>query len=288
VNRISMGVQTLDPDEARLVGRRYPLSAVHAAAEAIAATRFDNVNYDLIYGLEGQTRESWLASLTATVGLGPQTVTVYPVVVRPLTAIEKRRMQRADAFVASPSLYAFYDATTAFLAERGFRQNTFVRFSRCERDGLRQEVSDFSGVPLLGLGAGARSYSDAVHYSTDFAVRKTATLDIIRGFIDFDHRPDQPLDRGFLLGDDERRRRFCVLNLSLGQLDPRDYARRFGGDGLADFESELGALAAEGCVDVTAAGVYQLTPRGFKYSNVMGELFKSPRVDALERSYVPA
>jgi oxygen-independent coproporphyrinogen-3 oxidase len=274
VTRVSMGLQTLDPDEQRRVGRPYAPGAVHAAVEAINAAGFDNVNYDLIYGLEGQQRESWFASLGATVAFAPKTITLYPVVFRPLTAIQKRAERDTSGFLPDESKYALYDESV-------------VRFTTLPRGGLRQEAADFAGVPLLGLGAGARSYSDRVHYSTDYAVRRTATLDIIGGFITHAHTRDHPADRGFLLDDDERRRRFCVLNLSLGRLDPSEYSRRFGGGGLADVASELEALVAEGCVDVLADGAFQLTPRGFKYSNVMGELFKSRRVDALERSYVP-
>jgi hypothetical protein len=40
-------------------------------------------------------------------------------------------------------------------------------------------------------------------------------------------------------------------------------------------------------MELTTDGCYRLTPRGFKYSNVMGELFKSHRVGALEQGYVP-
>ena len=288
VTRVSMGLQTLDAEEQKRVGRPYAAEAVERAVASINDLAFDNVNYDLIYGLEGQRPATWFRSLDTAVGFAPKTITLYPVVFRPLTAIQKRFERNAGGFLEDESKYAIYDESVRFLARRGFRQDSFVRFTTLPRGGLRQETADFAGVPLLGLGAGARSYSDVAHYGTDFAVRKAATLDIIGGFIRHDHRPDRPLDRGFLLGDDERRRRFCVLNLSLGELDPGDYARRFGIDSLADFAPELGALAAEGCVDVTSGGVYRLTSRGFKYSNVMGELFKSPRVDALERSYVPA
>ena len=284
---MSMGLQTLDAEEQKRVGRPYAPEAVFHAVEAINTIGFDNVNYDLIYGLEGQQRESWFASLGATVAFAPKTITLYPVVFRPLTVIQKRAERDTSGFLPDESKYALYDESVAYLADRGFRQDSFVRFTTLPRGGLRQETADFAGVPLLGLGAGARSYSDRVHYSTDYAVRRTATLDIIGGFIDHAHSHDHPVDRGFLLDDDERRRRFCVLNLSLGRLDPAEYARRFGGASLSDLAPELDALAAEGCVEVMADGTYQLTPRGFKYSNVMGELFKSPRVDALERTYVP-
>jgi len=60
-----------------------------------------------------------------------------------------------------------------YLAGRGYHQDSFVRFTTLQHDGLQQEAADFGGVPLLGLGAGARSYTDTTHYSTDFAVHKT-------------------------------------------------------------------------------------------------------------------
>ncbi|MFP2908086.1 STM4012 family radical SAM protein [Pyxidicoccus sp. 3LFB2] len=287
VNRVSMGLQTLDEQERKRAGRPYSTRTLYQAVEAIQRVGFANVNYDLIYGLEGQQRETWLHSLSTTVGFGPRTVTLYPVVFRPLTVIDKRREKHAQGFMDDGSKYALYDESVAWLAGRGFRQNSFVRFSTLEHDGLQQEVADFAGVPLLGLGAGARSYADAVHYGTDFAVRRPETLDIIRGFISHDHRPDEPLGLGFVLDEDEQKRRFCILNLSLGRLEPGAYAQRFAGAGLDDFAEELDALVAEGCVTVSREGAYALTPLGFKFSNVIATLFKSPNVDALERAFLP-
>ena len=286
VNRISMGLQTLDPHEAEHVGRRYGRTAVHAAVEAIGSVQFDNVNYDLIYGLEGQTRESWLRSLRATIGFEPSTMTLYPVVVRPLTAIEKRRARHEERFIKNASKYALYDESVALLAERGFRQNSFVRFSRRETDGLQQEVSDFSGVPLIGFGAGSRSYSGTLHYGTDFAVRRRPTEAIITSFIEREHRADEVPRLGFALSPDEERRRHCILNLSLGELDARTYRQRFDRGVHEDFGAELDALTAERCV-VADAGGYRLTPMGFKYSNVIGALFKSRAVTDLEAAFVP-
>ena len=285
VNRVSMGLQTLDPEEQRRVGRPYSPATVLAAVDAINATGFANVNYDLIYGLDGQQRDSWLASLGTTVGFGPKTITLYPVVFRPLTVIQKRLHQASAQFMPDQSKYALYDESVAYLAERGYHQDSFVRFTTLGHDGLQQEAADFAGVPLLGLGAGARSYTDAVHYGTDFAVRRTATLDIIHGFVGHDHRPDNPIDLGFVLDDDEQRRRYCILNLSLGELAPARYAARFPGASLDDFAGELDALVAEGCVYLDA-GVRRLTPKGYKYSNVIGTILKSERVDALERTYI--
>jgi oxygen-independent coproporphyrinogen-3 oxidase len=288
VDRISMGIQTLDPDELRLVGRSQMAAEVERAVADIQAAGFRNTNYDLIYGLEGQTRESWLRSLAGTIAFAPETITIYPIVFRPLTAIERRRARDADAFLANASKYALYDESVEFLGARGYHQDSFVRFTTLEGDGYQQEAADFSGVPLLGLGAGARSYSDRVHYGTEFAVRKSSTLAIIAGFVDHEHRPDAPVGLGFELDADEQRRRFCVLTLSLGRLDSAAYERRFPDATLGDFAEELEALEHEGCVRRDGAGGFELTRKGFKFSNVIGSLFTSPAVRALEDSYVPA
>jgi oxygen-independent coproporphyrinogen-3 oxidase len=287
VNRISMGVQSLVPEEAARAGRRYPIQQVHESAAMIAAAGFDNVNYDLIFGLEGQTRDSWMRSLRGTLALGPDTLTVYPIVFRPLTVIDKHHARSQEGFLSNEQKYALYDETVDVLSARGYRQNTFVRFSRRTADGLLQEVSDFGGVPLLGLGAGARSYSPVFHYSTDFAVRSTSTQRIIEGFVEHEHRPDETPSIGFVMTAEETRRRYCMLNLSLGRLDSTRYRRAFGTD-LAEWDEELTALVSSGCAIRQEDGSVVLSRTGFKYSNVIGTLFQSDAVTALEESYVPS
>ena len=288
VNRVSMGLQTLDPAELERVGRPYDLATLHRAVDAIDAVGFDNVNYDLIYGLEGQTADSWERSLAGTVAFGPHTITLYPVVFRPLTVIDRRRERDEERFLADASKYDLYDASVDRLAAAGYTQNSFVRFTRLAGDGYQQEAADFAGVPLLGLGAGARSYTEAVHYGTDFAVGRRSTTEIIDGFVTHDHRPDERLSLGFALSEDEQKRRFCILTLSLGRLDAGAFAHRFPGSDLAEFADELGALDAEGCTRTDGSGARHLTPRGFKYSNVIATLFRSAAVAELESAYVPA
>ena len=288
VNRISMGIQTLDQDELERIGRPYPLSTVDDAVAAINEAGFDNVNYDLIYGLEGQTEESWLRSLERTLAYQPTTITLYPVVFRPLTVIDRRHRLDEHGFAAAEAKYHLYDLSVAALAQRGYRQDSLVRFTTLDRDGYQQEAADFSGVPLLGLGAGARSYAERVHYGTDFAVGRKATNEIIAGFVGHDHRPDERLSLGFELDDDEQQRRFIILTLSLGRLDPLAFSARFPGGDLGLFIDEFDALLAEGCTSIDGLGRHCLTAKGFKYSSVIATLFRSPVVESLEEGYVPA
>lgn len=288
VNRISMGLQTLDPEEQRRTGRPYSQEVLARAVAAIQGSDFENTNYDLIYGLRGQTRQTWFESLHGTLSFAPQTITIYPIVFRTEARIERQLAGDETAFMSNEEKYAVYDETVARLADRGFHQDSFVRFTTLSHDGLRQEEADFSGVPLLGLGPSARSYSPNVHYSTDFAVSRSSTMEIITGYVEHDHHPLEPLGLGFVLDDDEHRRRFITLNLSLGSLDPEAFARRFGAGVLKAFAPELDALEAEGCLARDVGGAYRMTAKGFKYSNVIGEMFKSARVDHLEQTFVPS
>jgi len=286
VNRISMGVQTLDPDEAVRAGRGYPIERVGEAAELISSIGFANVNYDLIYGLEGQTRQSWLNSLHGTLAFEPDTVTLYPIVFRPLTVIERRNNRTAGAFLDNAEKYRMYDDAVGILSGLEFRQNTFVRFSRKPVDGLLQEAADFGGVPLLGLGAGSRSYSPRLHYSTDFAVRTQSTNAIIEGFAEHHHEPTETPQIGFVMNRDEARRRYCILNLSLGRLNRVAYEREFGSS-LDEWSEEIDALVDGSCAEREGDGAVALNRNGFKYSNVIATLFQSEAVTALEHSYVP-
>ncbi len=213
-------------------------------------------------------------------------MTLYPIVFRPLTVIGRHHERSTREFLDNSAKYALYDEAVDTLSGLGFRQNTFVRFSRRPVDGLLQEVSDFAGTPLLGLGAGSRSYSPLLHYSTDFAVRSPSTAEIISGFVDHEHTPDQAPSIGFVMDPDETRRRLCILNLSLGRLDRAAYESASGAS-LQDWNEELDALVTAGCAERAADGSVVLTRLGFKFSNVIATLFQSPAVDALEGAYVP-
>ena len=214
-------------------------------------------------------------------------MTLYPIVFRPLTVIERHNNRTAGAFLDNAEKYRMYDDAVGILSGLDFRQNTFVRFSRKPVGGLLQEAADFGGVPLLGLGAGSRSYSPRLHYSTDFAVRTQSTNAIIEGFAEHRHEPTETPQIGFVMNREEARRRYCILNLSLGRLNRTAYEREFGSS-LDEWSEEIDALVDASCAEREEDGTVVLNRNGFKYSNVIATLFQSEAVTALEHRYVPA
>jgi oxygen-independent coproporphyrinogen-3 oxidase len=177
-----------------------------------------------------------------------------------------------------------YDHAVERLAAAGFRQLTMRQFRRDaapdETDGEYRCQED----GMVGLGAGARSYTRALHYSTPW--RMVARN--IRGVIDdYQQRMlagDTAIRHGFFLDEDERRRRFVIQSLLFDGLDTQAFARRFGVDVSEAFDEQWEALRSEGCV-VRDGTWIRLTARGVRHADVVGQLFFSARVQQLIEAY---
>ncbi|WFU07016.1 STM4012 family radical SAM protein (plasmid) [Rhizobium sp. CB3171] len=288
VTRISMGIQTMDSVELRASGRPYPVSVSISAIEAIR-TRFDNFNLDLIYGLFRQTQESWKRSLERILSFRPTTVSLYPAVSRPLTAVQKQQRSQPGEYLEDRIKYAIYDGNVDFMQDNAYRQESFTRFT-CLPEGTSaysQETSDFLGVPTIGIGAGARSYNGKYHYSLDYAVALKNVGKVIDDYINLELTGRNLLKYGVILDESEERLRYLLLNLTLNQISEADYSRRFKRDLRADFLEVIDALEDEGCIDLRSPGAIRLTRKGYKYSNLIAHHLFSDHVKIREERYVP-
>ena len=77
VNRLSLGAQSAQPSELRLLDRAHTFEDVASAVEQARRAGFDNINLDLIYGLPWQAMESWTDTLDRTLDLAPEHLSLY-------------------------------------------------------------------------------------------------------------------------------------------------------------------------------------------------------------------
>ncbi len=157
VNRLSLGVQSFQDDELRLLGR------IHTAEEAREAFRlarqagFANVNLDLIYGLPRQTLAGWQRTLGEAIALGPDHLSLYALTLEEGTRLAEDvacgRLPRPDADLAA-DMYVWAEEALAAAAYQHYEiSNWALPGRRC-----RHNLTYWLNQPYLGLGAGAHSH----------------------------------------------------------------------------------------------------------------------------------
>ncbi|WP_240804185.1 hypothetical protein [Streptomyces sp. A0592] len=137
----------------------------------------------------------------------------------------------------------------------------------------------FHGVPLLGLGVGARSYTSVLDYMTGSVKPSTGEVaDYIRKARNHEITPVTGIE---LTGEEIVRKRLVLdsFDLDLTELDRFGYQKH-----AAEFEPILDAAEANGLLHRLGRRI-QLTPKGFKYRDVLSWMFYSGTVKGLDREY---
>lgn len=270
VERLSMGVQSFNETELKKLKRRPGLGTVVGALENIVEAGFPQFNLDLIYGIEGQTVESFMRSLNTALTYRPNELFIYPLYVRSGTRINVRSTDDIG--------YAIYKSARELLVGQGFVQTSMRRFVR--RETTETEFSCGDEV-MLSCGAGGRSYLGNLHYATPYAVRQQAIADEIDHYIrttDF-----MTAANGFLLSTEEMQIRFIIKNLMYHRgVDLVEYEKRFGEKPDRNLFREF---TDRGWIEETGR-IVRLTEEGMAYSDYIGQAFISPVVRKLMSEYV--
>ena len=166
VNRISMGVQSLDSAELVFLDRIHSAERAEEAFAEIRAAQFDNANLDLIYGLPGQSLASWQSSLERVLtwsGKGPDHISCYALTVEEGTPLAAR-VASGRVVEASPDHVAeLADWTADRLAAAGYER---YETSNYARNGLscRHNLIYWRNQEYAAIGPGAHGFVDGVRY----------------------------------------------------------------------------------------------------------------------------
>jgi len=278
-DRISIGVQSFVDAECKAVNRPQRAADVHRALRAIRDARPATLNIDLMYGLPGQTAETWQASLASALEYRPEELYLYPLYVRPLTTLGRKGARAIDH-----ERVALYEQGRDVLRAASYRQVSLRMFRREDAGTNAGPVYCCQDDGMIGLGCGARSYTRAVHYSTEWAVGARGVRDILDRWIQRDAAAFAVADYGFSLDAGEQRRRWLVLSLLADHgLELAAYRARFGSDPAADFP-ELAELAPHGLAIHTQDAI-KLTPEGLGRADALGPWLYSAEVQRRMAEY---
>lgn len=156
VNRLSIGVQSVQPDALRFLER------LHSGGDAIDAIRkarsggFDNVNADLLYGLPGVDLRAWLESLDAVVAEDIDHLSAYELTVEGGTRLGQEVRTGLVTMPDADAQLAQYWAADDRLQKAGFQHYEISNWARPGRQ-CRHNLAGWWYQPYLGCGAGAHS-----------------------------------------------------------------------------------------------------------------------------------
>ena len=161
VNRVSMGVQSFEDGILRAIGRRHTAAQAVEAVNRLRDAGIGNISLDLIYGLPGQTVESWARSVRQTIDLAPQHISAYGLTYEPGTRLWHQRESGQVVEVPEEQCLEMYRLLVDMLRESGYEHYEISNFALpgCHS---RHNSSYWDDTPYLGLGAAAHSYDGRI------------------------------------------------------------------------------------------------------------------------------
>ncbi|MBM95483.1 MAG: YggW family oxidoreductase [Oceanospirillaceae bacterium] len=150
INRLSMGIQSFNPEHLQRLGRIHDCDQALKAIEMATVAGFENFNLDLMHGLPGQTLEQAMFDLNTALSFNPAHLSWYQLTIEPNTEFYKRPPELPQ----DETLWDIQEAGQALLATNGYRHYEISAFARAGRES-RHNLNYWRFGDYLGIGAGA-------------------------------------------------------------------------------------------------------------------------------------
>lgn len=277
INRVSVGIQTLNDQEIKLSKRHNWENISVNALNTLRNVGIPNVCCDLMYGIEGQTFETWKSSVQGLLEFMPETIELYALAIRPNTSLGIK----PKALMSNKEKYDCYVMAREILLAHGYVQDCHLRFIIPNKGFYKQQENVFHGQSLIGFGVGARSYALNRHYRNCFDVKysKTAT----QRYINCISNGALAVESQILLDDEEKMRRYVIEHLE--HLDTENFEKTFG----LSFREKFDLIHEQLLNENLAA--YQgytlvLTPKGLVFRDLIAQQFFSEKTKKAEMNYL--
>ena len=158
VNRISLGVQSLNDRQLSFLGRRHRSADALRALDVIHESGFSNVGVDLIYGFEGQSASSWKKTLSSILEFMPEHISCYLMSIEPCTRFGGMVSDGLIKETGEDLQVELYIDTSEILSSAGYIHYEVSNFSLGDEFVSRHNSKYWRHVDYLGLGPSAHSF----------------------------------------------------------------------------------------------------------------------------------
>jgi oxygen-independent coproporphyrinogen-3 oxidase len=254
INRISVGVQSFSDAELSVLGRVHSADDARRFLSTASASGFDNINVDLMYGIPGQTSESWRRTLEETVRLSPSHISAYSLILEEGTPLAEKKDALFFPDEEEEDAFDLYLKET--LSQNGYRHYEISNYAKEGRE-CKHNLHYWRNEPYLGFGVSAYSFFDGKRYGNGRSF--SAYLDDPRGQIaDCERIESEGLAYEWLM-----------LRFRLAEGVPlAAYREGFGIDLLARYADRVKKYEALGLMRTTSTHLC-LTEKGMRLSNAI-------------------
>ena len=260
-NRVSLGIQCDNDAILKKIGRPHDYAQAVAAVQRIRKAGFRNLSVDLMYGLPGQTLESWQKTLKNVLHLNPEHISCYGLKVEEGTPLAA--YQDCCGLADDDTQADMYLSAIEILRNFGYRQYEISNF--CRKGAIsRHNMKYWTGGEYLGFGPDA---------SSDFAGRRFSIVRDLWAYVDGILGGGQVLREVQQIPKGERAGEYLMTRLRISTgIDPKEYEQKFMLP-FAPLERALMKFREQQLAQKTYDGRWHLTPQGFLLSNtVISEL----------------
>jgi putative oxygen-independent coproporphyrinogen III oxidase len=265
VNRLSLGIQSLNDQLLQRLGRQHDSAAAHASIVAARRAGFDNLNLDLMFALPGQSMVDLQADLHQLLAYQPQHLAIYGLSIEAGTPFAGRDFNGADVLPDEDGFADMYGLIHEQCVAAGFAHYEISNFARQGQE-CRHNQNYWQRGAYLGLGAGAHSFDP-----TEWGERRAVANDLMtyRSRLDAGLNPAQRVE-GFTRQGAMIETVYLALRTAAG-VDREAFHRRFATRFEQVFEPAIGALAGRlHQVD----GYWKFSPADWLvYDYLIGEFF---------------
>ena len=279
VNRLSIGVQSLDDGLLHLLGRRHDAETARQAYHNAREAGFDNVNLDLMYGLPHQTLQQWRKTLTETVKLAPEHLSLYCLTLEEGTPLDTW-VRQGKVPDSDPDLAAdMYLLAEELAGSAGYDHYEISNWA-LPGQACRHNLTYWQNQPYLGVGPGAHSYLDGYRFANlrpprqyiqrirRWSQHPPSSVDLA-GF-----RRDGALDMVETVDSRLEMAETMILGLRLTQgVSEEGFARRFGVEIRDTYTVQVRELETLGLLEWLSDHRLRLTPRGRLLGNEVFQRF---------------
>jgi len=282
VNRISMGVQSLDANLLERLGRIHSREMVFKSFDTLRAAGFSNINVDLMFAIPGQTMSIWKSTLAEAIALGSEHLSSYEVIYEEDTPLYQQ-LQAGEFDVNEELACEMYEELLSAAAANGFQQYEIANFAR-DKNGsadsqknlpakiqqsipffaCRHNINYWRGGSFYGLGPSAAGYVRGVR-TKNFSNTTLYCEQLEKG--------KRAIESSEALKPLARAGELAAFGLRMNTGWPLvEFQEKTGYELVAEWKTEIKQMIDLGYAELDTER-FQLTARGLRYADWAAELF---------------